>query len=214
MFTGIVEEIGTIKQIERRVHSAVITVKARTVLGGICIGDSIAVNGVCLTVVGYTDDQFFADIMHETLERSSLQTAKSGDTVNLERAMPADGRFGGHFVAGHVDGIGIITAIERDDTAVWYTLRTEPSVLRYIVEKGSIAMDGISLTVAKVAETCFSVSLIPHTVGYTTLGSKRVGDSMNLENDVIGKYVEKLLLPQETPKKSAITKEFLLQNGF
>lgn len=214
MFTGIVEEIGTIKQIERRVHSAVITVKARTVLGGICIGDSIAVNGVCLTVVGYTDDQFFADIMHETLERSSLQTAKSGDTVNLERAMPADGRFGGHFVAGHVDGIGIITAIERDDTAVWYTLRTEPSVLRYIVEKGSIAMDGISLTVAKVDETCFSVSLIPHTVGYTTLGSKRVGDSMNLENDVIGKYVEKLLLPQETPKKSAITKEFLLQNGF
>ena len=214
MFTGIVEEIGTIKQSERRVHSAVITVKARTVLGGICIGDSIAVNGVCLTVVGYTDDQFFADIMHETLERSSLQTAKSGDTVNLERAMPADGRFGGHFVAGHVDGIGIITAIERDDTAVWYTLRTEPSVLRYIVEKGSIAMDGISLTVAKVDETCFSVSLIPHTVGYTTLGSKRVGDSMNLENDVIGKYVEKLLLPQETPKKSAITKEFLLQNGF
>lgn len=214
MFTGIVEEIGTIKQIERRVHSAVITVKARTVLGGICIGDSIAVNGVCLTVVGYTDDQFSADIMHETLERSSLQTAKSGDTVNLERAMPADGRFGGHFVAGHVDGIGIITAIERDDTAVWYTLRTEPSVLRYIVEKGSIAMDGISLTVAKVDETCFSVSLIPHTVGYTTLGSKRVGDSMNLENDVIGKYVEKLLLPQETPKKSAITKEFLLQNGF
>lgn len=214
MFTGIVEEVGTIKNIKRGVDSAVLTIQAKTVMEDIHIGDSIAVNGVCLTVISFSQNEFSADVMHETLNRSSLREAKPGTAVNLERALAANGRFGGHIVAGHVDGTGVITAIEKDDTAVWYTLRAEPSILRYIVEKGSIAMDGISLTVAKVDESTFSVSLIPHTSGHTTLSQKRVGDIINLENDVVGKYVEKLLQPQETQKKNGITKAFLLENGF
>lgn len=214
MFTGIVEEVGIVKGIKKGTDSAVLAIQAKKVLEDIHMGDSIAVNGVCLTVINFSGNEFCADIMHETLDRSSLREAKPGTAVNLERAMPVNGRFGGHIVAGHVDGTGVVTAIEKDDNAVWFTLRAEPSILRYIVEKGSIAIDGISLTVAKVNTETFSVSLIPHTVSHTALADKRVGDRMNLENDIIGKYVEKLMLPQETKKTNSITKEFLLQNGF
>ena len=158
---------------------------------------------------------FTADVMHETLNRSSLGSLTAGSRVNLERAMAANGRFGGHIVSGHIDGTGTITALRQDDNAVWYTISASPELLRYIVEKGSIAIDGISLTVAAVGESWFSISAIPHTVAVTTLGEKRPGDTVNLENDVIGKYVEKLLRPQPQPEaKSFLTLEFLAQNGF
>lgn len=162
MFTGIVEEVGTIRNIKRGQHSAVLTIQAKTVLEETRIGDSIAVNGICLTVTRLFPDGFSADVMHETLNRSSLAGLTAGSMVNLERAMPANGRFGGHIVAGHVDGVGHISNIRRDDTAVWYTVHAGPEILRYVVEKGSITIDGISLTVAAVDGEGFSVSTIPH----------------------------------------------------
>lgn len=215
MFTGIVEEVGVIKNIKHGQHSAVLTIQAKTVLEETRIGDSIAVNGICLTVTRLFPDGFSADVMHETLNRSSLAGLTAGSVVNLERAMPANGRFGGHIVAGHVDGVGHIANIRKDDTAVWYTVHAGPEILRYVVEKGSITIDGISLTVAAVDETSFSVSLIPHTAAVTTLGKKRAGDTVNLETDIIGKYVEKLLRPAPEPERQGgISLEFLAENGF
>lgn len=215
MFTGIVEEMGTIRSVRRGRSSSVLSIGADKVLSDLKIGDSVAVNGVCLTATSRDEGGFTADVMHETLNRSSLGKLTAGSHVNLERAMAADGRFGGHIVAGHIDGTGTITAIRRDDNAVWYTVQTPAPLLRYIVEKGSITMDGISLTVAEVGETWFSVSAIPHTVAVTILGEKRVGDTVNLETDIIGKYVEKLLRPApDTPPKGALTLEFLAENGF
>ena len=193
MFTGIVEEVGTIGRIQEGAHSAVLHIRAGIVTEGTRIGDSIAVNGICLTVTSCTKTGFSADVMHETLNRSALSALSAGSPVNLERAMPANGRFGGHIVSGHVDGVGVITQIRRDDTAVWYTVKADPGLLRYVVEKGSIAIDGISLTVAAVTDTTFSISAIPHTVKVTALCKKKTGDPVNLETDVIGKYVERLL---------------------
>lgn len=219
MFTGIVEEVGTIKQIQRGRHSAVLTIQASKVLEDAKIGDSIAVNGICLTVTALPIGCFSADVMHETLDRSSLAHAKNGSHVNLERAMAADGRFGGHIVSGHVDGIGKILNTRRDDTAVWYTVEAKPPILRYIVEKGSITIDGISLTVAQVSSDRFSVSVIPHTQEQTILKERKEGDFVNLETDIIGKYVEKLMAPVseqkiEGKKESKITRDFLYKNGF
>ena len=215
MFTGIVEEIGTVRQLKKGKHSAVLTISAGDVLDGTKTGDSIAVNGICLTVTAVLPGAFMADVMHETLNRSALIGLSAGSPVNLERAMQANGRFGGHIVAGHVDGTGKIVKIERDDTAVWFTIQTKPELMRYIVEKGSVAIDGISLTVAKITESDFSVSAIPHTVKQTVLQEKRKGDLVNLETDIIGKYVEKLLSPAlEEQKESKITKEFLTNCGF
>ena len=216
MFTGIVEEVGTIAAIRKGAHSAVLTIQARKVLEDIHIGDSIAVNGICLTATTCTDSAFTADVMHETLNRSSLSRLSPGSHVNLERAMAADGRFGGHIVAGHVDGVGTIRSVKRDDNAIWYTFEAGPEILRYVVEKGSVTIDGISLTVARVDETTFAISAIPHTVAITVLGEKKAGDIVNLETDIIGKYVEKLLRPRETPtaQKSGISLDFLLKNGF
>ncbi|MDE7183506.1 MAG: riboflavin synthase [Lachnospiraceae bacterium] len=213
MFTGIIEEIGTVAMIQRGRHSAALKIHAKTVLEDTKIGDSIAVNGVCLTVTELYSDSFMADVMHETLDRSALARLVCGSRVNLERAMPSYGRFGGHIVAGHVDGVGKIIRIRRDDTAVWYTVEAEEEVLRYIVEKGSVALDGVSLTVAVVARKSFSISAIPHTVRQTILQERREGDLVNVETDVIGKYIEKLMCtaPQ---KKSVITREYLLENGF
>ena len=172
-------------------------------------------NGVCLTVTSLRSDGYDADVMAETMNRSSLGLLQPGSRVNLERAMPADGRFGGHIVAGHVDGTGTIVKIEKDETAVWYRIEAAPEVLRYIVEKGSITIDGISLTVATVSDTDFQVSIIPHTQANTVLSDRETGDVVNLETDIIGKYVEKLLQPQKTPEKeSKITLEFLAENGF
>ena len=213
MFTGIVEEVGTIKSINRGQHSAVLTILAKNILDGTKIGDSIAVNGICLTVTQLRTDGFTADVMHETLNRSALAQLTAGSAVNLERAMPANGRFGGHIVAGHVDGIGRIADIRKDDTAVWFTICADPEILRYVVEKGSITIDGISLTVATVDSMSISVSTIPHTISQTNLHQRHKGDFVNLETDVIGKYIEKLL-HSEIPKQTALTKEMLLRCGF
>lgn len=213
MFTGIIEEQGKIKSISRGANSAVLTIAAAKVLEDVHLGDSIAVNGVCLTCTSFTKTEFTADVMHETLDRSSLGQLRIGSSVNLERAMKADGRFGGHIVAGHIDGTGRISDIRRDDNAIWYTVMAPPEIMRYIIEKGSIAIDGISLTVADVGRDRFKVSIIPHTAAETTLSQRRPGDVVNLENDLIGKYVEKLLQPYDK-KDSGITYEFLAQNGF
>ena len=205
MFTGIVEEVGTIKSINRGQHSAVLTVRAKTVLEETRIGDSISVNGICLTVRQLFPDGFTADVMHETLNRSALAQLTVGSAAN--------GRFGGHIVAGHVDGVGRIANIRKDDTAIWYTIHADSAILRYVVEKGSITIDGISLTVAAVEPTGFSVSTIPHTVRQTNLNQRHKGDFVNLETDVVGKYIERLL-PSETPKQNTLTKEMLLRCGF
>lgn len=222
MFTGIIEEVGTIRSVAKGSKSAVLTVEASKVLEGSKVGDSIAVNGVCLTVTAMTARQFTADVMAETLRRSSLGSLTRAGKVNLERAMPADGRFGGHIVSGHIDGTGTILSLTPEDNAVWVRIQAEKEVLKYIVEKGSVAIDGISLTVADVTETDFAVSVIPHTGSETTLLSKMAGDIVNLENDVIGKYVDKLLhfqtgqsaAEQKKPKSSGITMDFLSENGF
>ncbi|MDY4096087.1 MAG: riboflavin synthase [Lachnospiraceae bacterium] len=215
MFTGIVEEIGTIKGMTKGRHSAILTIAAKKVLEDAHVGDSIAVNGVCLTVTSFGADCFTADVMHETLNRSALSQLRSGSRVNLERAMAADGRFGGHIVAGHVDGVGKIIHIRQDDTAIWYTIQVAASIIRYIVEKGSITINGISLTVAAVTSDTFSISAIPHTVKMTTLSETKEGSLVNLENDIIGKYVEKLLQPSAGgQKESRITKDFLTKYGF
>lgn len=215
MFTGIVEEVGNVREIRKGQTSSFIEIQAKTVLSDVHIGDSIAVNGVCLTVTEFSADSFRADVMNETLNRSSLGSLRSGSHVNLERAMSANGRFGGHIVSGHIDGTGVITDIRRDGISVWYTIGTTAAVMRYIVEKGSVAIDGISLTVAKVTDSSFSVSIIPHTAEQTVLSYKKTGDTVNLENDIIGKYVEKLMNPQNSPKEpNGITMEFLAKNGF
>lgn len=217
MFTGIVEEIGTIRKIQSGKSSAVLTINARTVIEDIHLGDSIAVNGVCLTVTAFDKSSFCADVMHETLNRSALGKLTINDSVNLERAMAANGRFGGHIVSGHIDGTGTITAIVQDGIAVRYIVQTSDRVIKYIVEKGSVAVDGISLTVTEVEDNRFGVSIIPHTQGQTTLSQRRIGDTVNLENDIIGKYVERLLSFETAEKRtpqSKITKDFLSQHGF
>lgn len=214
MFTGIIEEMGTILEVAKGTHSAVLTIAAGKVLEDVHIGDSIAVNGVCLTVTSFDGETFTADVMHETLNRSSLAQCKRKSPVNLERAMPANGRFGGHIVAGHVDATGQIAGRKKDDNAIWIRVEAPPEVLRYVVEKGSITIDGISLTVAAVTAHDFSVSMIPHTAEVTTLGSKKEGELVNLETDIIGKYVEKLLHPQEEKKETHITQAFLEKYGF
>ncbi len=211
MFTGIIEEIGTVRRIEHGAKGARLTIQAKTVLEDTRIGDSIATNGVCLTVVSMTGDSFSADVMAESLRRSSLGTLQGGSPVNLERAMAANGRFGGHIVSGHIDGTGTIASQKREDNAVWVKIKTPAPLLRYIVEKGSIAIDGVSLTVATVTDTDFSVSIIPHTGAQTILLGKKPGDPVNLECDVIGKYVEKLTAPHKT---GGISTNFLAENGF
>ncbi|MFG6349185.1 MAG: riboflavin synthase [Lachnospiraceae bacterium] len=222
MFTGIIEEIGTISSVAEGSLSAVVTIQASKVLEGSQAGDSIAVNGVCLTVTSIHGGLFTADVMAETLRRSSLGSLSKGSRVNLERAMHANGRFGGHIVSGHIDGTGTIVSKAREDNAVWVTINTDKRILKYIVEKGSIAIDGTSLTVATVndSDSTFSVSVIPHTAKETIILGKGAGDIVNIENDVIGKYVERLLAFREEPVNSAnnsapeITMDFLMENGF
>ena len=210
MFTGIIEEIGTIRGIRRGNRSVVLEIGAVKVLEDTKVGDSIATNGVCLTVTAMENNGFTADVMPETMERSNLGGLKPGDRVNLERALCLNSRLGGHLVAGHIDGTGRITDRVKDENAVWLTIRPTPEILRYVVEKGSVAIDGVSLTVAYVDEVVFKVSIIPHTQEETTLTGKRSGDVVNLENDMIVKYVEKLM---KQPQKG-LSLEFLQANGF
>lgn len=208
MFTGIVEETGIIKKFKISGHSGEITIKAEKVLEGTQLGDSIAVNGICLTVTSLGSDYFTADVMAETVRRSSLKEASSGDSVNLERAMAADGRFGGHIVSGHIDGTGTITKLFREENAVWITISAKPELLKYIVEKGSVCLDGVSLTVASVSDTDFKVSVIPHTGSKTTLLRKKTGSTINIENDILAKYIEKIF-SFKSENKETLTMDLL-----
>ncbi len=192
MFTGIIEETGRVKALHRGAKSFTLEVEASLVTEGTQVGDSIATNGVCLTVTTLTGHGFTADVMPETVSRTALGELKPGSPVNLERALSLQSRLGGHIVSGHVDGVGRISDRRQDDTALWLTVECDSRLLRYIVEKGSITVQGVSLTVARVDSRSFAVSLIPHTQHATTLHQARVGDAVNLENDIIAKYVEKL----------------------
>ncbi|EIW18087.1 MULTISPECIES: riboflavin synthase [Pelosinus] len=217
MFTGLVEELGKVKAIARGVKSVRLTVAAKKVLQDVKLGDSIAVNGTCLTVVEYDANYFTADVMPETVDSTALANLQIGSKVNLERTLSIGDRFGGHIVSGHIDGIGIIRAKDNNDNAVIIKIEAGSEVMRYIVKKGSIAIDGISLTIVDYGQDWFTVSLIPHSASATTLGFKKTGDVVNLEADVIGKYVEKLLnldSAQQQSKTSAINMNFLEKNGF
>lgn len=222
MFTGIVEEIGKIMSIKKGIKSSILSINGKFIFEDLKIGDSVAVNGVCLTVTSIKNNLFTADVMSETLSRSSLSSLMQGSFVNLERAMSAKGRFGGHIVSGHIDGTGTISIIEKDDNAIWYTILAPQKVMKYIVEKGSIAIDGISLTVAGVKLDSFCVSIIPHTVKATILSTRGKGDIVNLENDIVGKYIERFLEHKEAKEKettekepkSKISLEFLTNSGF
>lgn len=215
MFTGIIEEVGQIAHIQKQGEFAVVTVKSKKVLTDVHLGDSIAVNGVCLTVTSFTKEQFTADVMSETLKRTSLGELGINSPVNLERAMAANGRFGGHIVSGHIDGTGTVAEITPADNSTWYRIKTSPKLMRYIIEKGSITIDGISLTVVDCDAASFRVSIIPHTIKETNLGSKKIGSLVNLENDIVGKYIEQFLLkkePENLPSK--LTADFLKNAGF
>ena len=216
MFTGIIEEVGIVRSVVRRDAGAVLTIDCHIVLEDIFEGASIAVNGVCLTVTSFTANSFCAEAVHETLRRSSLGSLISGAAVNLERAVAANGRLGGHLVSGHIDGTGKISRIRPDGMAVWYTVTASEKLMRYIVEKGSVALDGISLTVAEVGEHSFSVSVIAHTLTQTTLSRLRQGDVVNIENDCIAKYIEKFVCAYlgVSERKSGITESFLAGHGF
>lgn len=215
MFTGIVEEIGMIKAVKNGEKSSTLTISAKKVLENTALGDSIAVNGVCLTVTAFGSDYFCADVMAETMRRTNLSEQKPDSPVNLERALTPLTRMGGHIVSGHIDGIGTITSYEKEDNATWVTIQTTEEILKYVVEKGSIAIDGISLTVAYVDDICFKVSIIPHTSQQTTLLTKGTGNTVNLECDVIAKYVEKLMgFKTEKKQEDSITEEMLIEYGF
>ena len=218
MFTGIIEEKGSISKVIKGSDTYKLIVSCSKVLGRKAsqeyeiptqIGDSIAVNGICLTVTELTDSSFTCDVMPETLSRTSLSGARPGTPVNLERAMPAYGRFGGHFVSGHIDGTGKVISVKNDGNAVWYEISTSREIAGLIVEKGSIAIDGISLTVAEVSGTSFKVSIIPHTIEETILPCRKAGSVVNLENDVIGKYTKKIIENKE--EKQTISDRGLLE---
>lgn len=207
MFTGLIEEQGRVLTPPR---NGKLSLAASKVTEGLALGDSIAVNGVCLTVSAFSGQRFTADVMPETLHRSNLGELRTGSLVNLERALPATGRFGGHFVSGHIDGVGSLLSVRPEGNALIFSIRAAPELLRGIVEKGSVAIDGISLTVVEVTETLFSVSVIPHTAAVTTLAGKRPGDRLNLETDMIGKYVLRALSLSQ-PSNTASTDESLLR---
>ena len=216
MFTGIIEELGTIRGVSLTKDGGELQIAATTVLGGTKLGDSIAVNGTCLTVTKLEKDGFTAFVMAESLRRTNLGSLKRGSVVHLERAMAADGRFGGHMVTGHIDGQGTFLSLKPEGQAVVLTIGADPEILSGIVEKGSIAIDGISLTVAAGDEDSFRVGIIPHTGGHTALLDRPKGYACNLETDVIGKYIQKFLAKntESTPKKSTLTMDFLRENGF
>lgn len=216
MFTGIVEELGAVSSLQRGADSANLVIVARVVLQQLKLGDSIAVNGVCLTVTSFNDRLFSADVMAETLSKTNLGSLKPGDRVNLERALALGDRLGGHLVSGHIDGVGRIIKVTRHDIARVVTIAAPSEVMRYIIKKGSVAIDGISLTVVDYTKDSFSVSLIPHTAAATTLGFKQVGATVNLEGDMIGKYIEKWFAAGEEEQRPGrgMSAEFLARHGF
>lgn len=215
MFTGLIEEIGTIYKISKGADYAEITVSAKKVLHEIKIGDSISTNGVCLTVTHFTDNALTVDVMAETMRKSNMNYLNSGDQVNLERALKLSDRLGGHIVSGHTDGVGIIVKRYQESNAVWIEVKTTENLLKYIINKGSIALDGISLTVAGLTQEGFSVSIIPHTGSETTLLSKKIGYEVNIECDMFGKYVERFMsFNKEKNAEKTIDISFLSENGF
>ena len=215
MFTGLIEEIGEIKSIQKGTKSARITIKAEKIFEGTKLGDSISTNGVCLTVTELNKNSFSVDVMAETIRNSNLGKLKPGSYVNLERALKLSDRLGGHMVSGHIDGTGTIVDFYNEENATWVSIETTVDILKYIVHRGSITIDGISLTVAYVDENIFKVSIIPHTKGETTLVMKKTSDEVNLECDMTAKYIEKLLKYGEVPKKKkSISMDFLEKNGF
>lgn len=218
MFTGIIEEIGSITNIKQTGESIVMTIDAKKILKDVQLGDSIAVNGVCLTVTSFTEKQFTVDVMPETVKATSLRSLKRGSKVNLERAMAAGGRFGGHFVSGHADGLGVIKSKKPIDNAIYYEIEVSNDILQYVIYKGSITVDGTSLTVFGLSENSFTISLIPHTTSETIIGLKGTGDIVNVECDILGKYIEHFLSNRfngsQSKRKSTITSQFLEDNGF
>lgn len=216
MFTGIIEEIGEVKYIKKGINSSRLLIKAKKVLENTKIGDSVSTNGVCLTVTNISNDNFEADVMSETLRRSNLGGLKIGSKVNLERALTLEKRLGGHIVSGHIDGTSKIISFFREDNAIWITLKADKNILKYIIFKGSVTIDGVSLTVAYVDDEIFKISIIPHTGSETNLLSKNINETVNIECDLIGKYVEKLLgLNQISNEKKAnqISEELLINTG-
>ena len=216
MFSGIVEEMGALNSVEKHLAGAQISILASTVLQNLKIGESVSVSGTCLTVIDIDNQEFFVDVSSETLNRTTLGSASTGAPVNLERAMKLNERIGGHLVTGHIDGIGIIQGRVQDGNSFHLTIEAPEQILRYCVPKGSITVDGISLTINAVSKKSFSVAIIPHTAKMTTMGLKQVGDSVNLETDLIGKYVERLLqfsghLPSNP--NPVIDREYLQKRG-
>lgn len=209
MFTGLIEEVGHIEAIHRRGKLVELTIEAKTVLDDVKIGDSIAVNGACLTVTALSDTTFTVQAVHETLRRTNIEKLKKGSPVNLERSLRMEDRLGGHLVQGHIDGTGRIISVKGTYDNVLISIFPEPGLDRYIVEKGSIAVDGISLTVSSVKKREFGISVIPHTLQATTLAHARIGDIVNIETDIISKYVEKLITSD-----GSLTIERLKESGF
>lgn len=221
MFTGIIEELGEVSSIQRGSQSIEIEIKAHEILNDVEIGDSIATNGVCLTVTDFTENRFTVDVMPETIRKSSLDDLQIGDRVNLERALRLQDRLGGHLVSGHIDGRGEIKKRRREDNAILFTISLPQELKKYVIPKGSIAIDGISLTIAELFAHEFIVSIIPHTAEVTNLGKKEVGDVVNLEVDLIGKYVERMLTfkskaddNETSSDNSKVNRNLLQEKGF
>lgn len=214
MFTGIIEEIGTVNRIQKVSEQAVkMSISSKKILEDVHLGDSIAVNGICLTVTKFTTDSFEVDAMPETIKATSLKELKRGSRVNLERAMAANGRFGGHFVSGHIDGTGEIIKKQQEQNAIYYDIKIPMDLTQYLLHKGSITVDGTSLTIFQVKNNVFTISLIPHTVQETILGEKGIGDIVNIECDLLAKYMEKMLEKKQS-QGSTMSKDFLMSNGF
>ncbi len=212
MFTGLVEEVGQIRRCQNRGDGLSLTIQASFILSDIAEGVSIAIDGVCLTVEHFTDDDFSVQAVGETVSRSTLGHKSVGHAVNLERAMPASGRFGGHFVQGHVDGVASIESIEKREPGYWLTVTAPEDIVKFIVEKGSITIDGLSLTVAAIDGAKIAVAIIPHTWSATTLQHKKVGDKINVEVDILAKYIYNFLQPWQ--KKNGLTLDKLSELGF
>jgi riboflavin synthase len=214
MFTGIIEETGTILSVHKGARSAILNIGATLVSEELKTGESVNTNGACLTVTSVRRDGFTADVMAETMRRTNLQYLKPGSKVNLERAMKLNDRIDGHLVSGHIDGMGTINEMKNEDNATWINISAGEEILKYIIFKGSVAIDGISLTVANLTKKDFSVSLIPYTIKDTTLGMKNLGDPVNLECDLVGKYIERFLTVGHQRKEKTMDEDFLKKHGF
>jgi riboflavin synthase len=213
MFTGIIEEKGLIEAIQRGTVSARLKIRAAKVLEGLKQGDSINTNGACLTVTAFSQNTFEVDVMAETMRSTNLGSLKTGNEVNLERALLMSDRLGGHLVSGHIDGTGIIETFTKEDIAIWMKIKVPEEITKFIIHKGSVALDGISLTVSRIHDNGFSISLIPHTMVNTTLLNKKPGDMVNVECDLVAKYIRKFLV-DDTSQRNKVDYRFLKEHGF